>query len=100
MFSLVGCHVIKLIIGDWTDDIARLFYDRVASNTKMLPRLLRTRALPGLVRGRWNGRVMQMQRRTLIAAPKPGDGPLMSRRADRELPGTSRPQLDKSKLLT
>ncbi|KUJ18098.1 DUF1783-domain-containing protein [Mollisia scopiformis] len=27
-----------------------------------------------------------VQRRTLIAAPKEGDGPLMSRRADRELP--------------
>ncbi|POS79117.1 hypothetical protein DHEL01_v202475 [Diaporthe helianthi] len=26
------------------------------------------------------------QRRSLIAAPKPGDGPLMERRADRELP--------------
>ena len=29
-----------------------------------------------------------MQRRTLVAAPKAGDGPLMSRRPDRELPGT------------
>ncbi|KAI1136575.1 DUF1783-domain-containing protein [Hypoxylon sp. FL0543] len=28
----------------------------------------------------------QIQRRTLIAAPKPGDGPLMERRPDRELP--------------
>jgi cytochrome c oxidase assembly factor 1 len=28
-----------------------------------------------------------MQRRTLIAAPKPGEGPLMERRSDRELPG-------------
>ncbi|KAI1438614.1 DUF1783-domain-containing protein [Xylaria sp. CBS 124048] len=27
-----------------------------------------------------------VQRRTLIAAPKPGDGPLMERRSDRELP--------------
>jgi cytochrome c oxidase assembly factor 1 len=27
-----------------------------------------------------------LQRRTLIAAPKPGSGPLMSRRADRALP--------------
>lgn len=30
----------------------------------------------------------QVQKRTLIAAPKEGDGPLLSRRADRELPGT------------
>ncbi|KAH9907967.1 DUF1783-domain-containing protein [Xylariomycetidae sp. FL2044] len=28
----------------------------------------------------------QIQRRTLVAAPKPGDGPLMERRPDRELP--------------
>ncbi|KAI5862391.1 DUF1783-domain-containing protein [Durotheca rogersii] len=28
----------------------------------------------------------QIQRRTLIAPPKPGDGPLMERRPDRELP--------------
>lgn len=27
-----------------------------------------------------------LQRRTVVAAPKPGDGPLMERRADRELP--------------
>lgn len=29
------------------------------------------------------------QRRWMTRAPKPGDGPLMSRRADRELPGTT-----------
>ncbi|KAE8452772.1 hypothetical protein EG329_013044 [Mollisiaceae sp. DMI_Dod_QoI] len=49
----------------------------------MLLRILRSRALPRY-------RVVNMrnfvQRRTLIAAPKEGDGPLMSRRADRELP--------------
>ncbi|KAI0181315.1 DUF1783-domain-containing protein [Hypoxylon sp. FL1284] len=28
----------------------------------------------------------QIQRRTLVSAPKPGDGPLMERRPDRELP--------------
>ncbi|RYP93741.1 hypothetical protein DL770_000113 [Monosporascus sp. CRB-9-2] len=28
----------------------------------------------------------QVQRRTLVSAPKPGDGPLMERRPDRELP--------------
>src|SRR3569833_1799653 len=28
-----------------------------------------------------------LQTRSLVAAPKPGDGPLMERRADRELPG-------------
>ena len=32
------------------------------------------------------GRRVLNQRRTLIAAPRPGSGPLMERRADRELP--------------
>lgn len=32
-----------------------------------------------------------MQRRTLIAAPKPNSGPLMERRADRDLPTLSSP---------
>ncbi|TVY52060.1 Cytochrome c oxidase assembly factor, partial [Lachnellula suecica] len=55
----------------------------------MLPRLLRTRVLPRIANQGLNGkwRTMQLaQRRTLIAAPKEGDGPLLSRRADRELP--------------
>jgi cytochrome c oxidase assembly factor 1 len=30
-----------------------------------------------------------VQKRTLISAPKPGDGPLMERRPDRELPSQS-----------
>jgi hypothetical protein len=51
---------------------------------EMLPRLLRSRVLPAVMIVRGRGLV---QRRTLIAAPKPGDGPLMSRRPDRELPG-------------
>ncbi len=50
----------------------------------MLPQLLRSRAL---LRGMSVNRNALVPRRTLIAAPKPGDGPLMSRRADRELPG-------------
>lgn len=33
----------------------------------------------------WNAR--SVQRRWMTPAPKPGDGPMMSRRADRELPG-------------
>ncbi|GAM82774.1 hypothetical protein ANO11243_007600 [Dothideomycetidae sp. 11243] len=33
--------------------------------------------------------VCHIMRRTLVAAPKPGSGPLMSRRADRELPEVS-----------
>ncbi|KAL6864431.1 cytochrome oxidase complex assembly protein 1 domain-containing protein [Trichoderma novae-zelandiae] len=33
-----------------------------------------------------NASVRAMQRRWMTPAPKPGDGPLMSRRADRELP--------------
>ncbi|KAG9236204.1 cytochrome oxidase complex assembly protein 1-domain-containing protein [Amylocarpus encephaloides] len=56
----------------------------------MLPRLLRVRAgvLTRLLlesRGGNVGRSL-MLRRTMIAAPKAGDPPLMSRRADRELP--------------
>ncbi|KAI9049905.1 hypothetical protein LZ554_006052 [Drepanopeziza brunnea f. sp. 'monogermtubi'] len=49
----------------------------------MLPRLLRSRLLfrarPAIQRN-------LVPKRTLIAPPKPGDGPLLSRRADRELP--------------
>ncbi|KAH8811785.1 cytochrome oxidase complex assembly protein 1-domain-containing protein [Xylogone sp. PMI_703] len=52
----------------------------------MLSRLVRTRALP-VLRGA-NGRNLII-RRTLIAAPKAGDGPLMERRSDRELPDIS-----------
>ncbi|KAB2575127.1 Cytochrome oxidase assembly-1 [Lasiodiplodia theobromae] len=44
--------------------------------TSLLRPALRTNAAPTL-------------RRTLIAAPKPGSGPLMTRRADRELPSVS-----------
>ncbi|CAG8978190.1 hypothetical protein HYALB_00011425 [Hymenoscyphus albidus] len=53
----------------------------------MLPRLLRSSVLPRFLNVR--GIVPRnnfIQKRTLIAAPKEGDGPLMSRRADRELP--------------
>jgi len=53
----------------------------------MLPRLLRAGALLGGRRGGGrNSIIAQVQRRTLIAAPKPGAGPLMERRSDRELP--------------
>ncbi|ETS78765.1 hypothetical protein PFICI_08618 [Pestalotiopsis fici W106-1] len=51
----------------------------------MLSRTLRQRALPGL--RKLQSRVATpVQRRTMVRAPKPGDGPLMERRADRELP--------------
>ncbi|CZT06337.1 hypothetical protein WAI453_006250 [Rhynchosporium graminicola] len=49
----------------------------------MLPRLLRSRAL---LRARPTVSRNLAPKRTLIAPPKPGDGPLMTRRADRELP--------------
>jgi cytochrome c oxidase assembly factor 1 len=60
----------------------------------MLPRLLRSRVLPSLVGARSpnaarSGGASMVLKRTLIAAPKAGDPPLMSRRADRELPGAS-----------
>ena len=50
----------------------------------MLPRLLSSRAI---LRTRLPNGKNLVPRSTLVAAPKPGDGPLMSRRADRELPG-------------
>ncbi|EPE29476.1 hypothetical protein GLAREA_00636 [Glarea lozoyensis ATCC 20868] len=57
----------------------------------MLPRLLRSRVLPSLVGARSANAARSVGastvlKRTLIAAPKAGDPPLMSRRADRELP--------------
>lgn len=53
----------------------------------MLPRLLRSsRVLPRLRINYVNNARNLVQRRTLIAAPKAGDGPLMERRGDRELP--------------
>ncbi|OTA57869.1 DUF1783-domain-containing protein [Hypoxylon sp. EC38] len=51
----------------------------------MWSRLVRRRALL-LLRNQSNSARNQIQRRTLVAAPKPGDGPLMERRPDRELP--------------
>ncbi|KAF7922586.1 uncharacterized protein EAE98_008112 [Botrytis deweyae] len=54
---------------------------------KMLPRLLRSsRVLPRLRVSNINNARNLVQRRTLVAAPKVGDGPLMERRGDRELP--------------
>ncbi|KAI6080577.1 hypothetical protein F4821DRAFT_54361 [Hypoxylon rubiginosum] len=51
----------------------------------MWSRLMRRRAALILRNQSTNAR-NQIQRRTLISAPKPGDGPLMERRPDRELP--------------
>ncbi|KAI1130365.1 DUF1783-domain-containing protein [Nemania abortiva] len=52
----------------------------------MLSRIVRRRAL-FLLRKPNNSTTRNLvQRRTLISAPKPGDGPLMERRPDRELP--------------
>ncbi|POS87927.1 DUF1783-domain-containing protein [Erysiphe pulchra] len=52
-------------------------------NYKILPRLL---PLRGIVRSSDLFNKLTIQRRTLIAAPKPDQGPLMERRPDRELP--------------
>ncbi|ESZ91682.1 hypothetical protein SBOR_7939 [Sclerotinia borealis F-4128] len=53
----------------------------------MLPRLLRSsRVFPRLRVNNLNNARNLIQRRTLIAAPKAGGGPLMERRGDRELP--------------
>ncbi|KXJ97174.1 cytochrome oxidase assembly [Microdochium bolleyi] len=53
----------------------------------MLSRIIQRRALPALRAVRCHARNSHIQqRRTLVSAPKPGDGPLMERRADRELP--------------
>ncbi|KAI1269892.1 DUF1783-domain-containing protein [Xylariaceae sp. FL1019] len=51
----------------------------------MLSRIARRRALVFLQNAKFTPRTL-VQRRTIVAAPKPGDGPLMQRRADRELP--------------
>ncbi|KAI1646511.1 DUF1783-domain-containing protein [Daldinia loculata] len=51
----------------------------------MWSRLVRRRALL-LLRNQSASTRSQIQRRTLVSAPKPGDGPLMERRPDRELP--------------
>ncbi|OTB16320.1 hypothetical protein K445DRAFT_21956 [Daldinia sp. EC12] len=51
----------------------------------MWSRLMRRRALTSL-RNSCSSTRNQIQRRTLVSAPKPGDGPLMERRPDRELP--------------
>ncbi|KAI5458106.1 cytochrome oxidase complex assembly protein 1-domain-containing protein [Mariannaea sp. PMI_226] len=53
----------------------------------MLPRLFRRRLAQAL-RAR-SANIHPVQKRWLTPAPKPGDGPLMSRRADRELPDIS-----------
>lgn len=52
----------------------------------MLPRLICRASVLRTLRASASRRALP-QRRALIAAPKPGDGPLMERRADRELPG-------------
>ncbi|KAI4859789.1 DUF1783-domain-containing protein [Hypoxylon rubiginosum] len=51
----------------------------------MWSRLVRRRAAL-LLRNQSTTARTQIQRRTLVSAPKPGDGPLMERRPDRELP--------------
>ncbi|KAL7623897.1 cytochrome oxidase assembly protein 1 [Parahypoxylon ruwenzoriense] len=52
----------------------------------MWSRIIRRRACMTLRNPSTAAARNQVQRRTLIAAPKPGDGPLMERRPDRELP--------------
>ncbi|KAI1107383.1 DUF1783-domain-containing protein [Jackrogersella minutella] len=52
----------------------------------MWSRLVRRRALISLRNQSTTTTRNQIQRRTLVSAPKPGDGPLMERRPDRELP--------------
>ncbi|KAI8631015.1 DUF1783-domain-containing protein [Xylariaceae sp. FL1651] len=52
----------------------------------MVPSIVRRRALLLLRNTKKPAAGSLLQRRTLVAAPKPGDGPLMQRRPDRELP--------------
>ncbi|KAI0432859.1 DUF1783-domain-containing protein [Xylaria sp. FL1042] len=52
----------------------------------MLSRIVRRRALLLLRKSNSSKARTPVQRRTLVSAPKPGDGPLMERRSDRELP--------------
>ena len=53
--------------------------------------LLRRRIASTMPRTPSSPATRHQQKRTLVAAPKRGDGPLMERRADRELPGTFPP---------
>lgn len=59
---------------------------KVMQNQVVLTRLVRRR-LTAALKAR-SPPVRNVQRRWLTPAPKAGDGPLMSRRADRELPGS------------
>ncbi|OTB04177.1 hypothetical protein M426DRAFT_59046 [Hypoxylon sp. CI-4A] len=53
----------------------------------MWSRLIRRRAAATILRNQSSSTARNaIQRRTLVSAPKPGDGPLMERRPDRELP--------------
>ena len=56
----------------------------------MLSRAIQRRLVASLSRRNVQSRGTLQQRRWATPAPRPGDGPLMDRRADRELPSTSR----------
>lgn len=64
-------------------------YQTSLQHDTMLSRMVRRRLLSSAMRTR-SPPGKGMQRRWLTPAPRPGDGPLMSRRADRELPCTNR----------
>ncbi|EJT76866.1 hypothetical protein GGTG_06780 [Gaeumannomyces tritici R3-111a-1] len=64
----------------------------------MLPRILSRRACL-LPRAPASRRLAPAQRRGVSAAPRPGDGPLMERRADRELPDPESTQFRWSRTL-
>lgn len=58
-------------------------FSRIARRSKALPAVRRGTRCAANSSPRNH---IHLQRRTLVSAPKPGDGPLMERRADRELP--------------
>ena len=59
---------------------AALLRRKILSAARPLPRVLPRHQTQQLEQ------IPQIQKRTLVSAPKPGDGPLMERRPDRELP--------------
>lgn len=71
-------------------DSATTKFQFLPHHDKMLSRMVRRRLLSSALRTR-SPPGKGMQRRWLTPAPRPGDGPLMTRRADRELPSKNQP---------
>jgi hypothetical protein len=80
-----GLNISRLQTTTTPTMLSRLAQQRVGAQAVLLRRRIvsTARKIPQ------NPAVRQQQKRTLVSAPKPGDGPLMERRPDRELPSNS-----------